>query len=57
MTKYYNELLVNSQWEFAVCCRELNLVLCDNLEGWDEVGDGREVSEGGDICIPMADAC
>ena len=57
MTKYYNELLVNSQWEFAVCCRELNLVLCDNLEGWDEVGEGREVSEGGDICIPMADAC
>ena len=32
-------------------------MLCDNLEGWDEVGDGREVSEGGDICIPMADVC
>ena len=30
-------------------------MLCDNLEGWNEVGDGREVSEGGDIC--MADAC
>ena len=24
-----------SQWEFAVLYRELNLVLCDNLEGWD----------------------
>ena len=30
---------------------------CDNLEGWDEVGGGREVQEGGDVCIPMADLC
>ena len=27
--------------------RELSLVLCD----WDGVGGGREVQEGGDICI------
>ena len=33
-----------------------NSVLCDNLEGWDWVGGGREVSEGGDISIPMADS-
>ena len=26
-------------------------MLCDNLEGWDKVGGGREVQEG----IPMAD--
>ena len=26
-------------------------MLCDNLEGWDGVGGGREVQEGGDICI------
>ena len=32
-----------------------NLVLCDNLE--DRVGGGREVQEGGDICMPMADSC
>ena len=32
-----------------------NLVLCDNLEGWD--GGGREVQEGGDISIPMANSC
>ena len=32
-------------------------MLCDNLEGWDGVGDGREVQEGGDIYIPMADSC
>ena len=28
--------------------RELNPVLCDNLEGWDAVGDGRGAQEGGD---------
>ena len=31
-------------------------LLCDNLEGWDGVGGGREVQKGGDICIPMADS-
>ena len=30
-------------------------MLCDNLEGW-VVGDGREVPEGGDMCILMNDA-
>ena len=34
--------------------REFNSVLCANLEGWDWVGDGREVQEGMDICIPVA---
>ena len=32
-------------------------MLCDNLEGWDGVRGGREVQEGGDICMPMADSC
>ena len=32
-----------------------NPLLCDNLDGWDGVGDGREVPEGGDICRPKAD--
>ena len=32
-------------------------MLCDNLEVGDGVGGGREFPEGGDICIPMADAC
>ena len=32
-------------------------MLCDNLERWDGVGDGREVQEEGDIYIPMADSC
>ena len=30
-------------------------MLCENLEGCDGVGGGREIQEGGDICIPMAD--
>ena len=32
-------------------------MLCDNLEEWGGVGSGREVLEGGDICVPMADSC
>ena len=32
-------------------------MFCDNLEGWDGVEDGREVPEGGDICIPLTDSC
>ena len=35
---------------------EFNLVFCDDLEGWDGVGGGREVQEGGDICDLMADS-
>ena len=34
-----------------------NVILCDNLGRWDGVGGGREVGEGGDICISMADSC
>ena len=30
--------------------------LCDNLEGWDGEGGGREVQEGGELCIPMSDS-
>ena len=42
---------IDSQWEFAFCLRELNQGLCINLEGCDGEGDGREVQQGGDICI------
>ena len=31
-------------------------MFCDDLEGWDGVGGGREVQEGGDICDLMADS-
>ena len=47
---------IGSQWGFAVWCRELKLGFCDNLEVWDGVGGGREVQEGGDTCIPLADS-
>ena len=42
---------VDSQWEFAVCLRELKQGLCINLEGWDGEGDGREFQKGRDIYI------
>ena len=29
----------------------------DNLEGWDGVGGGRKIQQGGEICTPMADSC
>ena len=31
--------------------------LCNNLKGWDGVGDGRQVQEGGDICIFITGSC
>ena len=37
--------------------QETQTGLCLNPEGWDGEGDGREVQNGGDICIPMADSC
>ena len=29
--------------------REVNLLPCDYIEGWDEVGDRGKVQEGGDV--------
>ena len=31
-------------------------MLCGHLEGWAGAGGAREVQEGGDICIPVADS-
>ena len=39
----------DSQWEMLYDARSSSMVLCDHLEGWDEVGGGREVPEGGHI--------
>ena len=38
------------------CCmaQEPKHGLCNTLAGWDEVGDGKEVQKGGDICIPSS---
>ena len=56
METYITIHKIDSQWEFALCLGELKQGLCINLEGWDGEGDGREVQEGGDICIPMTDS-
>ena len=37
--------------------QETQTGLCNNLEGWDGEGDGREVQKGADTCIPVADSC
>ena len=34
-----------------------DLVLCNNIEGWDGVRGGREVREGENIRIPIAGCC
>jgi len=53
----YNTLCkIDSQWELAVWLRELKPGLCDNLEGRNGEGGGREVQEGGDMGVPMADS-
>ena len=37
--------------QVGICCvtQELSPVICDNLEGWDGVRDGRWIQERGDI--------
>ena len=53
----YNTICkIDSQWEFAVWLRELKQGLCDNLEGWDGEGDGRDIQKKGDMGIwPILD--
>ena len=54
----YNTICkIGSQWEFAVWLRELRQGLCNNLEGWDGEGDGKEVWKWGDMGVPVADSC
>ena len=57
METYITICKIGSQRELAVWLRKLKQGLCINLEEWDGAGDGREVQEGGDIFIPMADSC
>jgi len=57
MDIYITICKTDDQWEFAIWLRKLKQGLCVNLEGWNGEGDGREVQEGGDMCIPMADSC
>ena len=49
---------IDSQWEFAVCLRELKQGLCINLGcGVDGEGDRWEFQKGGDMCIPLGFPC
>ena len=57
METYITMCKIDSQREFAVWLGKLKQGLCINLEGWDGEGDGREVQNRGDICIPMSDSC
>ena len=57
METYFTICKIDSQWELAICLRELKQALCDNQEGWDGEGDGREVREGGNMGVFMADSC
>ena len=57
METYMTICKIDRKQEIAVYLRELQQGLCINLEGWDGEGNGREVQEGGDIYIPMADSC
>ena len=54
---YITVCKIGSQREFALWLRKLNQGLRINLEGWDGERDGREVQEGGDTYIPMAESC
>ena len=40
----------------GTCTGNFSLVLYDDLQEWDERWGGREVQEGGDICIHIADS-
>ena len=57
METYITMCITDQQCEFAIWLRKLKQGICINLEGWDGEADRREVQEGGDICIPMADSC
>ena len=57
METYIIMCKIDSQWKFVACLREFKQGLCINIEGWDGQGCAREVQEGEDICIPMADSC
>ena len=57
METYITICKIDSQREFAVWLRKLEQGICVYLEGWDGVGDGREVQKGGDVCTPMAGSC
>ena len=57
METYITVCKTDSQWEFAVCLRELKTGALYQPREWDRERDEREVQEGGDKHIPVADSC
>ena len=56
METYLTICIIDSQWAFTVCLRELKRALYQpRMVEWGE--RQREVHEGGDICTPMTDSC
>ena len=51
METYITICKIDSKQEFAVWLRKLKQGFCVNLEGWDGVGDGREVQKRGRIYV------
>ena len=56
METYITICKIGSRWELLHPAGSADN-LCDNLEGWNGVGVGREIQERGDMCIPVADSC
>ena len=54
METYITICTTDSQQKLAVWLRKLKQGLSINLEGWDGEGDGREVQEGVEIPIVIA---
>ena len=55
MEAYTTICKIDSQWEFAVCLKELKQGLCINLEGWHGEGNGSEAQREG-TCIRITDS-
>ena len=53
METYITICKIGSRWELLHPAGSADN-LCDNLEGWNGVGGGREVQEGQDISIRVA---
>ena len=56
---YTTKRKIDSYWEAAAQHREINSVLCDDLEGWDREGGREGYARGrgyGDTCIRIADS-
>ena len=57
METYITICKIDSQWEFAVCLRELNPGLSKNIDSWDLEGSEKNIQVGGYVGKPTADSC